>query len=124
MSRTVRYFLLISFFLLIPISLARADELLDIQKEIDKKNQEYSSTQSTLDSIKKQISSLSSQAYATKPAVDEANKKVEDIRRQLAGVEAALNSKKDEASVAVAIRDQQVRNLYMHPVFSNLPRLR
>ena len=53
-ARIVLAFFILTLF----VSAARADELLDIQKKIDQKNQEYSSNQSTLDKIKKQISSL------------------------------------------------------------------
>ena len=97
------------------IPAARADDLLDIQNQIDQKASQYYQTQSNLDRIKKSIASLSSQIYATEPAAEEANKKVAEISSQLAQVEADLNSKKDSLRSIVEVRDQQIRQFYKYP---------
>jgi len=97
------------------ISAVRADDLLDVQRQIEQKNQEYSKTQTGLANIKKQISSLNSSVYTTQAQLDEANKQLESIRAQLAVVEADLNNKKDELILALQIRDDQIRYLYKHP---------
>jgi peptidoglycan hydrolase-like amidase len=108
--------LLLAFLILILfVSTASADELLDIQRQIDQKNQEYSSSAATLDKIKKQIASLSSSVYTTQAQLNEANKQVVAIREELAKIDEDLNRRKDELRMITQIRDQQVRYLYKHP---------
>jgi peptidoglycan hydrolase-like amidase len=97
------------------ISAANADELLNIQRNIDQQNKEYSDTQKSIEDIKEQLATLSSQAYSTQSELDEADKKVAKVRKELAKVEADLSKKRDELQVAINIRDQQVRYLYKHP---------
>lgn len=115
MKKAARLVLPLILLFAIFISAAYADDLLDVQKQIEQKNQEYSKTQSDLAKIKKQLSSLSSSVYTTQAQLDEANKQLESIRAQLAVVEADLNKKKDELSIATQIRDEQIRYLYKHP---------
>ena len=108
---------LLPVFLLLSISTAvvNADELLNVQKQIDQKNKEYSDTQKSLEGIKNDLAYLGSQAYTTTGELDEANKKVGSVRKELEKVEADLATKKDELQLAQAIRDEQVRFLYKHP---------
>jgi len=115
MKKAARYLLLLILPFAIFISAARADDLLDVQKQIEQKSGEYSKTQSDLAKIKKQISSLNLGVYTTQAQLDEANKQLEAIRSQLAVVEADLNKKKDELGLAIQIRDEQIRYLYKHP---------
>ncbi|OGY21506.1 MAG: hypothetical protein A2126_04205 [Candidatus Woykebacteria bacterium GWB1_45_5] len=108
--------ILLAFFILaLFVSSARADDLLNVQKKIDQKNQEYSSNQTTLDKIKKQIASLSGSVYTTQGQLDEANKQVAAIRSELAKVDEDLNKRKDELRLITEIRDEQIRHLYKHP---------
>jgi len=115
MLKAARYVLPILFLLFAFVSASSADELDNVQKNLDQKNKEYSNTQSSLTNIKKQISSLSSSIPSTQAEVDEANKKVEAIRGDLAKVETDLAKKRDELQTAINIRDQQIRFLYIHP---------
>jgi len=115
LKRAARFtlpFLLLSVFF---ITAANADELLDVQKDIDKTNQEYSDTEKTIADIKNQLAALSSQSYSTQEELDGANKEVDSVRKDLDKVEAELDQKKDELLVAIGLRDHQIRYLYKHP---------
>jgi SpoIID/LytB domain protein len=113
--RTARYFLPAFVLFAIFFSVAQADELLDVQKKIDKEKQEYSQTESSLNRIRADIDLLSGAVYSTESEAAEANKKVEKVRRDLAEVEEDLDKKRDQLKFAIKIRDEQIRYLYKHP---------
>ena len=115
MKKAARILLPILFLLPIFFSVANADELLDVQKKIDSKKREYSSTISSLNQIKKDITSLSSSVGSTQIQAEEANTQVEKIRKDLEVVEEDLGKKKDQLSLVLSIRDTQVQYLYKYP---------
>src|SRR3990172_4476406 len=115
MLKTAQVLFPIFLLLTIFISAASADELLEVQKKIDTKNKEYSQTQADIDKIKQDIASLSVSVYASQGELDTANKKVADIRKDLAKVETDLTKKRDELTLVINIRDQQIRYLYKYP---------
>ncbi|MEX0622065.1 MAG: SpoIID/LytB domain-containing protein [Candidatus Woykebacteria bacterium] len=115
LKRAARLFFLFCLLFTISITAASADDLLNVQKQIDQKNKEYSDTQKAIEDIKLQINALNSAAYTTSAELDGANKKVAAIRKDLAQVEADLSEKRDQLQVAINIRDQQMRFLYKHP---------
>ena len=115
MFRAARIALPFLLLLLFFIPAANADELLNVQKDIDKTNQEYADTEKSITDIKNQLNALSSQSYSTQEEHDEANKEVEAVRKDLAKIEAQLDQKKDELLVVIGIRDHQIRYLYKHP---------
>src|SRR3989338_6455578 len=94
MKKAARILLPILFLLPIFFSVANADELLDVQKKIDSKKREYSSTLSSLNQIKKDIASLCSSVGSTQIQAEEANTQVEKIRKGLEVVEEDLGNKK------------------------------
>lgn len=114
MLKAARYLLplLILIFL---ISVAHADELLNVQKKIDQQNKDYSDTQKSLSAVKELVASLSGSVYSTQGQLEEANKKVEKAREELEKVDADLKNKKAELQLFVNIRDEQIRYLYKHP---------
>lgn len=115
MFRAARIALPFLLLLLFFIPAANADELLNVQKDIDKTNQEYADTEKSIADIKNQLTALSSQSYSTQEELDEANKEVDSVRKDLDKVEAQLDQKKDELLVVIGIRDHQIRYLYKHP---------
>src|SRR3989344_6342680 len=115
MKKAARILLPILFLLPIFFSVANADELLDVQKKIDSKKREYSSTISSLNQIKKDIASLSSSVGSTQIRAEEANNQLEKIRKDLEIVEEDLGKKKDELSIVMSLRDTQVPYLYKYP---------
>src|SRR4030043_1118325 len=114
-KKTAHFLLPLIILLAISISSVRADDLLDIQNQIDQKNSLYWQTQQSLDQIKKDIAYLSSSIYSTAAEAEEANKKVAEISSELSKVEDDLNSKKNELRSIVEIRDRQIRQFYKHP---------
>lgn len=99
---------------------ASADELLNIQRNIDKNNTDYSQTQVDIDQIKKDIASLSVAVVGTQSELDQANAKVADIKKDLAVVEKNLSNKKEDLDYLVVIRNKQIRIVYMSPKGSAL----
>jgi peptidoglycan hydrolase-like amidase len=115
MLKTARHLLPFLIFSFIFITVVHADELLDVQNEINQKNQEYSQTQADIAAIKNEIAALSGSVYSTQEELDAANEKVAKIRKKLAKAEEDLDQKKNELQAVVNVRDQQIRYLYKHP---------
>jgi len=97
------------------ISQAQADELLNVQKGIDKNKADQSQTQVDLEQIKKDIAALTGPLYSTEAEVNEANDKVAKVRKDLKKVEADLAEKKETLSYITDVRNQQIKYLYMRP---------
>jgi len=110
---------LISFFGLLIfsafISRVKADDLLDVQKGIDKNKSDYSQTQADLSQIRKDITYLSNTIYGTQAQLAAANKKVASVRKSLERIEKDLSQKKETLAFLTKIRDEQIRALYMNP---------
>lgn len=115
MTKAARILLPSLFLFPLFLSVASADELLDVQKKIDAKKREYSSTSASLDRIKKDIASLSSSIISTQAQAKEVNSQVEKIRKDLEVVEENLDKKRDELSAVINLRDTQVQYLYKYP---------
>lgn len=94
---------------------ASADELLNIQKNIDNNKADYSETQDSITQIKKDIASLSNSLFGTEAELAAANEKVDKVRADLKKVEDDLKDKKDTLDYITDVRDQQIRALYMRP---------
>ncbi|MCH8821219.1 SpoIID/LytB domain-containing protein [Patescibacteria group bacterium] len=109
--------ILLSIFLVsnIFIAQAQADELLNVQKGIDKNKADQSQTQVDLEQIKKDIAALTGPLYSTEAEVNEANDKVAKVRKDLKKVETDLAEKKETLSYITDVRNQQIKFLYMNP---------
>lgn len=97
------------------IAQAKADELLNVQKGIDKNKAEYSQTQTNLEKIKQDVAYLSNNLFSTQEDLDKANAKVASVRKDLSKVEKDLQSRKLELDYFTKIRNQQIRQVYMNP---------
>lgn len=105
----------ISLLLAFMTSGIKADELLDVQNQINKKNSELAATQASLERIKKDIASLSGSLSGTQAELDKANAQVEAIRKDLATAEENLNKKRDTLAYLVDVRNKQIRLIYERP---------
>ena len=99
---------------------ASADELLNVQKSIDKNKADQSKTQSELDKIKEDITSLTGPLYNTEAELSSANSKVAKVRKDLKKVEKDLAAKKSTLIYLTQVRNQQIRYLYMNPGSSTM----
>lgn len=102
------------------IAQAKADELLDVQKNIDKNKADYSKTQAELSQIEKDIVYLSGNLFGTEAQLNEANKKVAKVRKDLKKVENDLAEKKKSLDYLTSVRNQEIRALYKRPGDSQL----
>lgn len=91
------------------------DELLTVQKQINQKNSELSSTSASLEKIKKDIASLSNSLSGTQTQLDEANVQVEAVKRELETAETQLEKKRQTLAYLVDIRNKQIRSIYQLP---------
>ncbi len=91
------------------------DELLTVQKQINQKNSELSSTAANLEKIKKDIASLSGSLSGTQAQLDEANIQVENVKRELETAETTLEKKRESLAYLVDIRNKQIRSVYQLP---------
>ncbi len=115
MFKTTLKLLTIGLLLAIFSTTTLADELLDVQNQINKKNSELSSTQANLEKIKRDIASLSGSLTGTQAQLDAANVQVESVRKELATAEDRLVKKRDTLAYLVEIRNKQIRQLYQNP---------
>src|SRR3990167_1517375 len=99
---------------------ASADELLNVQKSIDKNKADQSKTQSELDKIKEDITSLTGPLYSTEAELSSANSKVAKVRKDLKKVEKDLAAKKSTLTYLTQVRNQQIKYLYMNPESSTM----
>jgi len=115
MLKTSLKILFFSILVAIFIRPSFADELLDVQNQINKKNSELSATQASLEKIKKDIAFLSGSLLGTQAELDNANAQVENVKAELAKVEEILSKKRDTLAYLVGIRNKQIRKLYENP---------
>src|SRR3989344_6940754 len=115
MKKTALVLLSIFFSFNILIAQARADELLNVQKNIDKNKADYSKTQSNLSQIKQDVSYLSNTLFGTEAQLATANEKVAKVRKDLRKVESDLAEKKETLNYLTQVRNGQIRSLYMQP---------
>ena len=99
---------------------ASADEISDVQKQINRRNSEYSSAQASLAKIKNDLASLGSSLSGTQAQLDEANLKVADARKQLSSIETTLDEKQKTLGYLIDIRNKQIRAIYTHPHLTGL----
>jgi peptidoglycan hydrolase-like amidase len=97
------------------ISPIHADDLLDVQNQINQKNKDLTSTQKNLEQIKKDIASLGASLSGSQSELDSANKQVEEIRKQLADAETVLEKKRNTLAFLVDVRNKQIRQIYQFP---------
>lgn len=115
MFKTTLKLLTIGLLLAIFIKPTLADELLDVQDQINKKNSELSSTQANLEKIKRDIAALSGSLTGTQAQLDQANAQIDSVRKDLTAAENALLKKRDTLAYLVEIRNKQIRQLYQNP---------
>ena len=115
MLKTTLKLLTIGLLLAIFIQPSFADELLDVQNQINKKNSELSATQASLEKIKKDVASLSGSVLGTQAQLEQANAQVEVVRKALSSAEENLVKKRDTLAYLVEIRNKQIRQLYENP---------
>ncbi len=111
--------IVLCFFVLIgkPI---KADELLDVQNQINKKNSELSTTQANLARIQRDIASLSGSLNGSQADLEKANAQAEIVRNDLAKAEDTLAQKRESLDYLVEIRNKQIRQVYQFPERSAL----
>lgn len=115
MLKTSLKILFFTFLLVIFIRPSFADELLDVQNQINKKSSELSATAASLEKIKKDITALSGSLVGTQTQLDAANLQIETVRRELEKAEEGLAKKRDSLAYLVDIRNKQIRQLYENP---------
>lgn len=115
MLKTTLKLLTIGLLVAIFIQPTFADELLDVQNQINKKNSELSATQASLEKIKKDVASLSGSVLGTQVQLEQANAQVEVVRKALSSAEENLVKKRDTLAYLVEIRNKQIRQLYENP---------
>lgn len=94
---------------------SKADELLDVQNQINKKNSELSNTQTNLEKIKKDIASLSGSLGSSQAELDRANAQIASIQKELETAETNLENKRDTLAYLVEVRNKQIRQIYTTP---------
>ena len=114
-KKTALLFSLIVAFNFFFIPGTAADELLNVQKKLDEKKAQQSQIQKELDQIKSQLGSISSSLYATESELNEANAEVEEIKKKLDKVEKEVKLKEKALEQFISVRDEQIKQLYMHP---------
>jgi peptidoglycan hydrolase-like amidase len=115
MFKTTLKLFTITLLLTLFIKPSLADELLDVQNQINKKNSELSATQASLEKIKKDIAALGTSLAGTQSELDLANAQVEVVRQELVKAEEILVKKRDTLAYLVEIRNKQIRQLYENP---------
>ncbi len=120
MAKKISALILCSLFLIFFVSTTRADELLDVQNQIDKNKQELSSTQANLDKIKRDLASLSTSLSGTAAQLEATSGQLNDITKQLDGVDSQLVDKKTILASLITIRNDQIRQVYQYPQRSPL----
>ena len=113
MKKAALVLLSIIFSLNIFIAQARADELLNVQKNIDKNKADYSKTQVSLSQIKSDVAYLSNTLFGTEAELATANDKVAKVRKNLKKVESDLAEKKETLNYLTQVRKGQIRTIYM-----------
>ncbi len=111
---------LCSIFLAAFVSITRADELLDVQNQINQKKQELSSTQAGLEKIKKDLASLSGSLGSTQAQLTSASGQLDEISKQLGVVDSQLEEKRKLLTSLLAVRNSQIRQVYQYPQRSAL----
>lgn len=91
------------------------DELLKVQKKINQKNSELSSTNASLERIKKDIAFLAGSLNGTQAQLDAANNQIESVKAQLQKVQDNLDKKRETLSYLIDIRNDQIRTIYQIP---------
>lgn len=120
MAKKALFLTLAAFFLLFFTPQIKADELLDVQNQINQKNSELSSIQSNLEKVKKDILALSGSLSGTQADLDKTTSQVESIKKDLAKAEVDLEKKRQTLSYLIDIRNKQIRSLYQNPQRSPL----
>ncbi|HSX58454.1 MAG TPA: SpoIID/LytB domain-containing protein [Candidatus Saccharimonadales bacterium] len=106
--------IVLSFFALMrgPI---KADELLDVQNQINKKNSELSTTQANLAKIQRDISSLSSNINGSQADLAKASAQASEVQKELDKAEDDLTQKRASLDYLINVRNKQIREVYQFP---------
>ncbi len=116
MTKKITLLLTIGLFFTLFITPSKAeDELLTVQKQINQKNSELSSTSANLEKIKRDIASLSGSLTGTQVELDQALVQVENVKNELAGAETNLEKKRETLAYLVEIRNKQIQQIYLNP---------
>lgn len=119
MARKLAIVLVVVTFLVLPhfggVSFTKADELLDVQNQINKKNSELSKTQASLDGIKKSIAAISNNLTGSQADLEKASAQAEVVKKDLDKAETELATKRESLDYLVEVRNKQIRAIYQFP---------
>ncbi len=120
MAKKLGSLLVVSCFLIFFTSSIKADELLDVQNQINKKNSQLTNTEKTLERLKKDIVSLSSGITGTQADLEKAKVQAEEVRKELDKTETSLSERRESLSYLIEVRNKQIRAIYQNPQRTNL----
>lgn len=120
MARKLTVLLVAATFLIFFPNSSKADELLDVQNQINKKNSELSNTEKTLERLKRDIASLSTGITGTQADLEKAKVQAEEVRKELDKTETSLAERRESLSYLIEVRNKQIRSIYQNPQRTNL----
>jgi SpoIID/LytB domain protein len=115
MARKLTVLLVAAILLFLFSSSSSADELLDVQNQINKKNSELSRTQASLDSIKRSIAGISNSLTGSQSELEKASVQAEVVKKDLDKAETDLAEKRESLDYLLEVRNRQIRAVYMFP---------
>src|SRR3989304_10387286 len=115
MAKKLVALLVVSCFLIFFTSSIKADELIDVQNQINKKNSELSNTQASLDRIKKSIASIAGSLNGSQADLEKANAQAEVVKKDLDKAETDLAARRESLDYLIEIRNKQIRSIYQFP---------
>lgn len=115
MKRSFFLPIFLAIFLTVFIAPSKADDLLDVQNQINQKNSDLAATQANLNQIKKNIAALGNSLNGTQAQLDQANEQITQIRQQLDDANTALEKKRETLAYLISIRNDQIRSIYQYP---------
>ncbi len=115
MARKLTVLLVAAIFLIFFSTSTKADELLDVQNQINKKNSELSKTQASLESIKRSIANISGSLTGSQADLEKANVQASLVKQDLDKAEIELAAKRESLDYLIQVRNKQIRSVYQFP---------